>query len=350
MKIAPKNTLLFVLFLLVGFVTLMGFQSKQKDSKYRSVDIGEFPVETILIQLGDSSLNHSMSGFDSEKASLGEDLIRYGRTKKAGKYSKRISKYFVCTDCHNLKREFNSLSSESSSERLTYAKNNGIPFLPGSTLSGVYNRTKFYNDDYIKKYGPLVENSRDTLANAIQLCAKYCASGLYLEEWELEAFMHYFKKNELKIKDLDLSENNLKNIQRYSLLKEDEKSKLIELIKSSYRQSYAAHFLKPIDTGKRLYGEGGDVENGKLIYRKSCLHCHGGRRVTYLNLDESQLTARMFWNNITNYTDKSLYQIVRYGTYAKTGRKQYMPLYTKEKMSDEQLNDLVAYIKKTAEK
>jgi mono/diheme cytochrome c family protein len=45
-----------------------------------------------------------------------------------------------------------------------------------------------------------------------------------------------------------------------------------------------------------------------------------------------------------------LYQIVRYGTYAKTGRKQYMPLYTKEKMSDEQLNDLVAYIKKTAEK
>jgi mono/diheme cytochrome c family protein len=58
----------------------------------------------------------------------------------------------------------------------------------------------------------------------------------------------------------------------------------------------------------------------------------------------------MFWNNITNYTDKSLYQIVRYGTYAKTGRKQYMPLYTKEKMSDEQLNDLVAYIKKTAEK
>jgi cytochrome c1 len=27
-----------------------------------------------------------------------------------------------------------------------------------------------------------------------------------------------------------------------------------------------------------------------------------------------------------------------------------MPLYTKEKISDEQLNDLVAYIKKTAEK
>jgi mono/diheme cytochrome c family protein len=58
----------------------------------------------------------------------------------------------------------------------------------------------------------------------------------------------------------------------------------------------------------------------------------------------------MFWRNIKKYSDKSLYQIVRHGTYSKTGRKQYMPLYTEEKMSDEQLNDLVAYIKQLAKK
>jgi mono/diheme cytochrome c family protein len=100
----------------------------------------------------------------------------------------------------------------------------------------------------------------------------------------------------------------------------------------------------------RKFGEGGNVENGKLIYNKSCLHCHANRRVTYLNLDNDRLSAKMFVKNLKNYKDKSLYQIIRYGTYAKAGRKQYMPLYTEEKMSDDQINDLVAYIKQLANK
>lgn len=350
MKTIPNKLTLFLIFFGVAVIAITGFRNQSESGVYRSMDMRQASVEEVLNMLGEDKPNHSFTNYDADKAKMGEDLILYGRTKKDGKYSKRISKYFVCTDCHNLTREFNSNSSESSEERLTYAKENGIAFLPGSTLWGLYNRTKFYNDDYEKKYGNLVVDSRDTLENAIQLCTEYCSSGRHVDDWELEALMHYFKKNELRIKDLSLSENDLKNIQRYSLLKDDEKERLIETIKKSYRQYYSAHFLKPTPTSERKYGEGGSVETGKLIYEKSCLHCHGGGRVTYLTLDQGKLSAGMFWRNIKNYSDKSLYQIIRYGTYAKAGRKQYMPLYTKEKMSDEQLNDLVAYIKKIAGK
>jgi mono/diheme cytochrome c family protein len=348
-SIANKLTLI-ALFFGVAVIALTAFKWKSETGTYRVMNMDQAPVDQVLITLGDDRMIHSMDMYDPEKAKMGEDLILYGRTKVNGKYSKRISKHFVCTDCHNLGREFKNMSSEDASERLKYSEENGLAFLPGSTLWGIYNRTSFYNNDYEKKYGSLVVDSRDTLANAVQLCTEYCSAGRHVEDWELDALMHYFKKNQLKIKDLGLTANQLKNLQRSSKLTTEEKTDLMKVIKDSYRQAYSATFLETMSTDKRQYGAGGNAENGKTIYNKSCLHCHGGGRVTYLSLNNSKLNARMFWRNIKNYSDKSLYQIIRHGTYSKAGRKQYMPLYTKEKMSDEQLNDLVAYIKQIAGK
>jgi len=347
-KVSKPAIILF--FGTIVILSFLSFKIKGEKGTFRSMDVGQASVEEVLGNLGEDQPIHYMANYDAEKAKIGKDLILHGRTKVDGKYSKRISKYFVCTDCHNLKREFKDISSESASDRLEYANANGIAYLPGSTFWGIYNRSSFYNDDYKKKYGSLVDNSRDSLENAIQLCSKYCSSGRYIEDWELESIMHYYKKNELRIKDLSLSENNLKNLQRYSLLKVEEKRELVELIRNSYRQSYSATFLPTMEKDKRKYGEGGDAALGEKIYEKSCLHCHAKKRVTNLSLDKGVLSARMFWRNMKNYSDKSIYQIIRYGTYSKTGRKQYMPLYTEEKMSDEQINDLVAYIKLIAKK
>lgn len=335
------------LFFIGALVTLsfVGFKYRNDNGSVRAMNVKELSVSEVLIMFGDDKPVHYLESFNADKSKIGKDLILYGKTKIDGKYSKRISKYFVCIDCHNLGREFTSLPSESPEDRLKYAKENGLSFLPASTFWGIYNRTTFYNGDYKKKYGSLVDNSRDTLQNAVQVCAKYCSAGRYLEDWELESIMHYYKEHELKIKDLGLTENTLKNIQKFSKLKVEEKEDLVELMKNSYRQAYSATFLETMPTDQRKYGEGGDAENGKLIYDKSCLHCHAGKRVTNLNLDSGVLTARMFLRNIKNYSDKSLYQIIRHGTYSKIGRKQYMPLYTEEKMSDNQINDLVAYIK-----
>ena len=162
--------------------------------------------------------------------------------------------------------------------------------------------------------------------------------------------MHYFKKNEIMISDLDITEDNLALIANYQSLNKEEREKLVSAIKNKYVQGYSATFMETMNKDKRPYGAEGNIDNGKLIYDKACLFCHENRRVTYLHLDTGKLSGKMFWRNIKTYNDRSLYQIIRHGTYTKAGRKQYMPHYTKEKMSDAQLNDLVAYIKLIARK
>jgi mono/diheme cytochrome c family protein len=314
------------------------------------LDVSQTSLEDLLTRLGEPEMIHSIKNVDLEKAKIGEDLIFLGRTEIDGKKTRRISSHFVCTDCHNTTREFEQLGGESTEDRLKYAESHGLPFLPGSTLWGIYNRTSFYNDDYIQKYGDLVTDAKDSLANAVQLCSKYCSSGRYIEEWELEAIMHYFKKGELLVKDLQLSTDQLNKALNYQDLSDSERKALVADIKQKYRQKYSATFMETMDRETRKYGEGGDAANGKLIYNKACMYCHENKRVTYLHLDEGKLSGRLFWRNLRNYSDRSLYQIIRHGTYSKAGRKQYMPLYTEEKMSDTQLNDLVAYIKQIAKK
>jgi cytochrome c len=339
----------FVIIFSLGTLGLLSF-NRSGESYDRMYSIEEEPLENVLLRLGDEPSNHSIRAFDPDKAKRGEDLIRYGRTMKDGKRTKRISKHFVCTDCHNERREFADLTKEAPSERLQYAIDHGMSFLPASTFWGIYNRTTFYNQDWEKKYGELVVNSRDSLNNATQLCAKYCSSGRDLEPWELEAIMHYYKKNELRIGDLKLPNEIRAKIEVSHALSTEEKKNLISDLKTYYRQSYSATFLPTMPRNERKYGEGGDAKRGEKIYEKSCLHCHANKRVTNLNLDKGKLSAGMFWRKRKGYSDKSLYQIIRYGTYSMPGRKQYMPNYTKEKMSDEQINDLMAYIKQLADK
>ena len=274
-------------------------------AKIDQIDPNDYSVEQVLKMLGDDPLIHSIANVDLEKAKVGEELIFKGYTMRNGKKSKRISTYFVCTDCHNTTREFTDASSEDPADRLRYAKENRLPFLPGSTLWGIYNRETFYNDDYVKKYGDLVVNARDSLANATQLCAKYCSSGRYMEDWELEAIMHYYKKNELHLSDLKLSDDVRNSLQK-DYLSPEQKKELIISIKSAYRQAYSATFLETMDRNERPYGKGGNVENGKLIYEKACMYCHENKRVTYLHLDDGKLSGRFLWRNRKNYTDQSV--------------------------------------------
>ncbi|MBL4862354.1 MAG: hypothetical protein JKY09_04985, partial [Crocinitomicaceae bacterium] len=183
-----------VLLFFIGIVTTSFFVTDNVGlvhAKFDKIDISEIPIEEVLRNLDNPDMLHSMSTHTEELAKQGEDLILYGLTQHNGKISKRISMHFMCVDCHNLTREFAELPSQSPEDRFDYADKNGLAYLPASTFWGIYNRTSFFNGDYIKKYGDLVINARDTLQNAIQLCAKYCASGRYLDDWEVEAIMHY---------------------------------------------------------------------------------------------------------------------------------------------------------------
>lgn len=328
-----------VLLLITG---LLAFVKKHDTSKISALSLAE--VEHQL----DGSVRNPIREVDTVLAKIGYTIITEGKAEYNGYKGKLVSSYFVCTDCHNLEQEYSSLTEHSPEDKLVYTTEHNLPFLPASSFYGIYNRKQFYTKDYVKKYGELVNDARDTLENAVQLCAKYCSSGRYLEDWELDAIMHYFKSTELKLKDLKLSHQELSALENLECLSSDQKEAILKKVRSEFTQSYIATFLPAMDVNKRGYGENGNAENGKLIYEKSCLHCHDNARVTYLDLDHDKLDAQMFWRNINNYTDKSLYQIIRYGTYPIAGRKQYMPLYPEEKMSNQQLEDLVAYIKELA--
>lgn len=342
--------LLLVGVFLIGTSAILLEPKASVTSENRVMDVSNMAVSEVLLMLGDDTLVHHINRIDAELVKTGEDLVLNGFTTRDGKNTKRISNHFVCTDCHNLTREFSDITSEKPEDRLSYAKANDMAFLPASTFWGIYNRTSFYNKDYVKKYGDLVIDARDSLANATQVCAKYCSSGRFLDDWELDAVMHYFKSLELKIADLNLDENTIKNLRKFGKLKSEEKQQLVTKIKAAYLHKYDATFLETMSREERKHGEGGDPVKGETIYEESCMYCHGGARLTYLSLGKNKLDARMFWYNRESYSDQSLYQIVRHGTYSKPGRRQYMPLYTEEKMSDSQLNDLMAYLKQLAEK
>ena len=261
-----------------------------------------------------------------------------------GKKSKYISRFYTCTSCHSPVKEDPIVSSFDPQVRLDYAEKNGLKFLQGSTFYGIANRESWYNDDYEKKYGDLVKPARNSLAESTQLCAKICSSGRYLEDWELEAILAYFWNNQLKIKDLKLSEKELKSIQD-----EENKREAISLLKSKFAVKPPATFGEsPQRQDLGFEGITGDPINGKKVYELSCMSCHQDGGISGIAFTNSKLDFQKFKRSIGKKTDYNLYDIVRKGTYAGQGKPRYMPLYPKERMSDQQLEDLRAYIEQEA--
>ena len=310
----------------------------------------ESSIASILVSLGDLPLPHQpnldMKGVSAKK---GEQLVKYGITRKPnGSKTRKQSRHFVCTSCHNLEREDPDLSNPNPEDRLSYAKTNNMPFLQASTFYGIANRIKFYNDDYFKKYGDLVDKARNSIRESIQLCAVECAQGRPLRDWEIESIVAYFWTLELKIKDLILTEQE-KGFINQALAGESSKEQAIATLKSKFMDHSPAHQQLPPEDRKKGYEvSSSDIENGKAIYELSCKHCHFKERYSFFSLDDSKTTFRHLANHIPKYTRYSIYQVSRWGTSPLNGKRAYMPFYTLEKMTNQQMEDLRAYIESMA--
>ena len=217
-------------------------------------------------------------------------------------------------------------------------------------MYGAVNRTSFYNGDYEKKYGELVEPTRNNLREAIQLCAIECSQGRRLKDWELESVLKYLWTLEYKLSDLRMTESELDEVNEQLIQTQGKNAKAIEIIESKYRQDSPAHFVTPPEDRKAGYGLTGNPENGKLIYDLSCLHCHEYENFSSFSLDDSKKTLQYLKKHFPRYTRYSVYQVSRYGTSPLPGKRAYMPQYTKERMSNQQMEDLRAYIEQGAKK
>ncbi|MEL6124012.1 MAG: cytochrome c, partial [Bacteroidota bacterium] len=249
---------------------------------------------------------------------------------------------------HNVKREDPDLLSFDPQARLDYVTEKGLPFLQATTLYGAINREHWYNGDYEKKYGDLVKPARNDIREAVQLCAVECAQGRRVKDWELESIMAYLWEIGLQIKDLDLSEKEV-DIINDAILNSTNQATAAALITTKYSKESPATFLLPPDDRSAGSGLEGDPKNGRLIYEGSCLHCHYQKRYTFFPLDRGKMSFTHLSRKIPTYSRQSLYQVVRWGTFSKFGKQSYMPRYTEEKMSVQQLADLRAYIDEQAE-
>ena len=165
-----------------------------------------------------------------------------------------------------------------------------------------------------------------------------------MENWEIRTVLHYFKSLELKISDLKFSDQEIAQISK-ALVANNKKA--IKIIKSKYAQFNDAHF--GTSEIPKIEGYDPDLKRGHFIFENGCLHCHSAEKnITNFDLDMSALTFKFLNNKKNKYSSYSISHITRHGTYAISGRKQYMPQYSFENMSNEQMLDLFYFIETKA--
>ncbi|MFT6867432.1 MAG: mono/diheme cytochrome c family protein, partial [Cyclobacteriaceae bacterium] len=304
----------------------------------------ELSLNHVLQTLGDPAPIHEMD-WDQKQIEIGKELVETGQAVLAdGKKSKPISKYFVCTNCHNSEREEMDIRFSDPDTRLPYAIEHGIPFLQGTTFWGIVNRESWYNDDYFLKYGEGVRAANSSLRESIQLCAIECSQGRPLEKWEEDAILAYYWTLELKMADLEIPES-IKLRVTNALKDEITDTTLVNELKGYYMTASPATFGHVLENKKEGYGMKGDVIIGEQIYETSCRYCHQEGGVSDFLLDYAPKTFKYLKKHMfQNDDDFSIYQIIRKGTYASPGARPYMPHYPEEKMSDTQIESLRLYV------
>lgn len=308
----------------------------------------ETPVYQVLIELGETPPKHYQKNPSQEQIKQGKELVLNGRTiGPDGRKTNYISKYYVCTNCHNTVQEDPDIRFSNPETRLDYVSSKNLPFLQGTTFWGIVNRETWYNDDYVKKYGDLVVKANQDLGESIQLCAQECSQGRKLKDWEVEAITAYYWSLQLKMGDLNLTKNDWEKLKNQN--KNPAKAaSLRKWLKGFYALKSPATFANVPSDKSKGYGLKGHPEKGKRIYESSCLECHNAQGVSDFVLDNSKFSFKKLANNINTNTYFSIYKIIREGTYAQPGHKPYMPHFPLERMSHQQIEDLRSFIEQEA--
>jgi cytochrome c len=303
------------------------------------------PVADVLYALGQDYPKHRPADISPELALKGKEIFFTGTTiGPDGKNIRKQSRHFTCNNCHNSAQEDPDLRVSDPELRLDYVLKNRMAFLPATTMYGTVNKSSWYNDDYLRKYGDLVKPAYTSLEYAIHLCATVCSQGRDFNDWEMKAMLAYYWSIQYKLGDLKLDADDWKRLRAAEGKGSDPAT--AKWLQSYYRSGSPATFLEaPEDKGK-----GYDVTRkpnaarGRLIYDNSCLMCHDEQGPSnYLKLDNGAVSLSLFKNHFQSRGHLSLYEIVRHGTYADTGHRAYMPNYTAERMSNAQVEDLRAY-------
>lgn len=284
----------------------------------------------------------------------GKDLVEKGYAVNAqGKRTGVLSKYFKCTDCHYQGRESADWSKTDADSRLSYSTLFQTPMLPGTTFYGLVNRESFFNGDYQTRYAdgsPSVAIARTDVRKAIEFCALRFAQGRPLQAWETESILRYFWSLQLKIGDLEISDEEYEKI-NMAFKDGTSSARAIHLLKAKFPDKLAASFAEPPRYGtwsdNRLRDKA-SFEQGKTVYEQGCRSCHAGQKSARTRLDYNSATFQKLSKQLRENDKGSVYHIVRTGSPADKTNRPLMPAYTLERLSAGQLEDLRLYIEAMA--
>lgn len=308
----------------------------------------ETPLSTVLIYLGDPQPDHSLpkEKQNQESVERGRNLFERGYVDVPGKKKpKPQSKFFTCTDCHNSSIEDTDLRVSDPEKRFSYIWDQGIPLLQGTTVKGVVNKTSWYNGDYQEKYGDLVKSAQGNLREAIQLCARECSQGREFTSHELDEVVAYFWSLQYTLGDLKLSEEDYTRLNNESQDKEKHRE-LAAWLKGFYLSASPATFGDLPKDPVAGYGLERSYDRGEKVYKLSCLHCHAPGRILkwpYV-FKYNKHTFGFLSKHFPRDHHFSPYNALRKGTYTSKKKKLYMPNFTLEKMSDQQIEDLREFV------
>lgn len=309
----------------------------------------ETPVAEVLGFLGEGEFPHSVPTSDEEIIREGATLVFEGRLTNGKRgTTPLISHYFRCTDCHNTVREDPLISLSDPEQRLAYALEKDLPLLPASSFAGIVNRETWFNGDYLDLIDPIPGGSsaRSSLTEAIDFCARVFARGRSLEEWEAKAILSYFWTLQWKVKDLDLTGEELADWKRRSLISADRAALVSEIQSRFVFRSPATFGDLPTDpeSGYSIDREP-DPLVGRMVFQQGCLHCHDpaeGAADTYFR--DSDKFHRELSLKFLQDSEDSVYGHIRRGTFQVGAEGLYMPRFSTERLSDFQIESLKTYL------
>ncbi len=89
----------------------------------------------------------------------------------------------------------------------------------------------------------------------------------------------------------------------------------------------------------------GNPKNGAIIWDISCKTCHKSNGVSLMTFNNSKLIKKKLIKHLGRNSHFDLYRITRNGTHPILGHKAYMPYFPKERLSSQQLKDLISYLR-----
>ncbi len=113
-----------------------------------------------------------------------------------------------------------------------------------------------------------------------------------------------------------------------------------------YVKNFTATFLPiPSFSSDLLNSKEINLDHGKFIFERACMHCHEKGNYSFYHLDRSKMTFKHLEQaaRSENYIF-SMFYLVREGLEPRKGHQSHMPLFTAERMSPQQLNSLYAYV------